>query len=315
MKVRLSGLVAGCIVLGVMVAGLTVIGVSKWQARVTQSMSVPPLPKITAAEAYRFPKGGRRLFPAYRLVALYGSPQYPALGALGEQPLDATIARVQQLASSYQPYSTEHILPTLEIIASVASAFPTDNSDYSQEDSVSTLQPWVNAAQKAGVYVVLDLQPGRTDFLTQAKEFTPLLVRPNVGLALDPEWRLGPTQVPVTQIGTVGISEVNQTTQWLAALTTEHHLPQKLLVLHQFRLDMIQDRNQLDTAHSQLAYVIQMDGNGTQPAKLQTWQTITAAAPAGINFGWKNFYKVDSPMLDPAATMAITPKPWYVSYQ
>ena len=41
------------------------------------------------------------------------------------------------------------------------------------------------------MYVVLDLQPGRTDFLTQAKRYEPLLALPHVGLALDPEWRLG----------------------------------------------------------------------------------------------------------------------------
>jgi hypothetical protein len=315
MKVRLGGLAAGCIVLGVLAASLTVLGVSNWQTQVTRPGPVPPLPKLSAAQAYKFPEGGRKLFPAYRLVALYGSPQYAALGALGQQPMDATITRVQQLAVQYQPYSTEHILPTLEIIASVASAYPTDNGDYSQETAISTLEPWVDAAQKAGVYMVFDLQPGRTDFLTQAKEFEPLLLRPNVGLALDPEWRLGPAQVPVVQIGTVGINEVNQTAAWLARVTTQHHLPQKLFVLHQFRLDMIQNRDQLNMTHPQLAYVIQMDGNGTQPMKRQTWQTVTANAPAGVQFGWKNFYKVDQPMLDPAGTMAITPKPWYISYQ
>ena len=68
--------------------------------------------------------------------------------------------------------------------------------------------------------MVLDLQPGRSDFLSQAKQYASLLEQPNVGLALDPEWRLGPHQVPLRQIGRVSAAEVNRTSAWLADLVT-----------------------------------------------------------------------------------------------
>jgi hypothetical protein len=265
--------------------------------------------------AFAFPNGGKTLIPNYRFVALYGTPGMPALGALGTQPLPQAIARVKELATQYQPLATEHIYPTLEIIATVASATPTDNGDYSQEVDQATLQPWVDAARAAGVYVVLDMQPGRNDFLTQAKEYTKLLQQPNVGLALDPEWRLAPDQVPLKQIGSVDVGEINATSAWLSGLTTAAKLPQKLLVLHQFRQDMITNRAALDTSHTNLAYIVQMDGNGTQPTKLDTWGVIQQQLPANVQMGWKNFYQVDSPMLSPQQTMQLTPKPWYVSYQ
>jgi hypothetical protein len=67
--------------------------------------------------------------------------------------------------------------------------------------------------------------------------------------------------------------------------------------------------------YPELKTVIQMDGNGSQQAKDDTWRTITAAPPAEINFGWKNFYDEDHPMLGPDATMQHVPQPWYVSYQ
>ena len=57
---------------------------------------------------------------------------------------------------------------------------------------------------------MLDLQPGRTDFLTQAKLYAELLKQPHVGLALDPEWRLKPDQVHLVQIGSVSAEEINQ---------------------------------------------------------------------------------------------------------
>lgn len=292
--------------------GFLACHVGEEQAVIKQSrqmLAPPPL------KPYEFPQGGRQLFPAYRLVALYGTPQYPELGVLGAQDVSASIQRVRDLVAQYQPLTRQHVLPAFEIIATVASAYPADNGDYSQGVDPATLQSWVSAAKDAGVYVVLDLQSGRTDFLTQAQKYEELLKQPNVGLALDPEWRLGPTEVPLAQIGSVSIEEVNQTAQWLADLTHQNKLPQKLFVLHEFQLDMLPGREQLDTSHSSLAYIIQMDGQGAQSAKLDTWQAVTANPPAGVRFGWKNFYTKDSPVLDPVGTMALTPTPWYVSYQ
>src|SRR5205085_1833309 len=115
--------------------------------------------------------------------------------------------------------------------------------------------------------------------------------------------------------GSADIAEINSVASWLAGVTAINNLPQKLFVLHQFRLDMLPARDRLDTSYQQLAYIIQMDGQGTQAAKVDTWRSITAAPPPGVNFGWKNFYDEDQPMLDPAATMRLAPQPWYISYQ
>ena len=262
-----------------------------------------------------FAHGGRQIFPHYRLVALYGTPGTPALGVLGEQDAEASVARVKALAADYQPLMNEHAMPTLEIIATVASASPTDDGDYSYAVSSDVLDKWVSTARQAGVYVVLDLQTGRSTFLDQAKALEPLLALPNVGLALDPEWRLNANQLPLEQIGSVSIDEVNQTARWLAALTKAHALPQKLLLLHEFSLAMLPDRQKLDTGHPELAYVIQMDGQGNQAVKLDTWHAILQDAPANVYFGWKNFTREDQPMLSAADTMKLTPQPWYVSYQ
>ena len=121
--------------------------------------------------------------------------------------------------------------------------------------------------------------------------------------------------MPLRQIGSVDISEINSVVGWLAGLTAEHHLPQKLLVLHQFRLSMIGHEQDLDTSHDDLAIVIHMDGQGTPHMKQETWNAITKAAPPGVFFGWKNFYVKDNPTLTPRETMAKTPTPVMVSYQ
>ena len=268
-----------------------------------------------AATGVQLPGGGQILFPGRRLVALYGHPGDPALGALGQQDPRASIARARKLARLYRPLGAVPVVPAFEIIATVAEAHPGPDGGYSNQSSPSVLRPWVAQATAAGMYVVLDLQAGRDSLLSQAKRYRSLLARPNVGLALDPEWKLQPQQRPLRQIGSVSSSEVNGVSRWLADLTARHHLPQKLLVLHQFRLSMIGGEPRLDTRHGDLAIVIHMDGQGTPHDKQKTWEAVTGAAPQGVFFGWKNFYTKDHPMLSPQDTLARTPEPVVVSYQ
>ena len=47
----------------------------------------------------------------------------------------------------------------------------------------------------------------------------------------------------------------------------------------------------------------------------ETWRAVTAAAPAGVPLGWKNFYRNDTPMLTPTQTMRKQPTPVMISYQ
>ena len=268
-----------------------------------------------AATGVQLPGGGQLVFPGHRLVALYGNPESPGLGALGEQDLPASIARARQMAAPYQALSSVPVVPAFEIIATVALSSPGPEGTYSAVTSLATLRPWVNQATAAGFYVILDLQPGRASLLDQAKLYEPLLAMPNVGLALDAEWKLQPGQLPLQQIGSVSITEVNSVVHWLASLTAQLHLPQKVLVLHQFRLSMIQHEQDLDIHNDDLAIVVHMDGQGTQEVKQETWDTITAAAPHGVFFGWKNFFVKDHPMLNPQGTMSKVPVPVMISYQ
>lgn len=272
-------------------------------------------PEKPIAKTYEFPGGGRTLLPDRQLIALYGTPGSTVLGALGEQDLPGAVTRVKAIAAEYQGLAARPVYPAFEIIATIASASATANGDYSREIDAASLQPWIDEAERAGVYVILDLQPGRTDFLAQAKMYEKLLERPHVGLALDPEWRLAPDQVHMAQIGRVSIQEVNTVGNWLADLTKQHKLPQKAFVLHQFRSSMLQDRAQLDTSRGELAYVIHVDGQGTQPAKRDTWRVLQQSAPANVHWGWKNFTRKDHPMLTPPETMQVQPTPSLVTYQ
>ena len=270
----------------------------------------------TVRRATQLPAGGFLPFPGRRMIALYGHPDTGGLGMLGEQPPADAVRRAQALADEYAQLSDEPVIPAFELIASVASEAAGEDGAYSRRTPIERLLPWVEAAEEAGLYIVVDLQPGRTDFLTQAQYYEPLLRRPFVGLALDPEWRLEPGQKHLSQIGSVSIDEVNRVGAWLAALVREHDLPPKVLTLHQFRPSMIPDRERLDTSLDEIQWLVHADGQGRQGDKQSTWRRLKRGLPDGVWLGWKNFEDEDLPMLTPEQTMSqVAPTPWFVSYQ
>lgn len=264
----------------------------------------------------QLPAGGH-LALGKHYTAMYGHPGAPQLGVLGEQDVQASIDRVERLVRKYRRAApgTEFV-PTFEIIATIASASAGKDKNYSTETPVQKLLPLVDAAEQAGIYVILDLQPGRTDFLTQAKRYRSLLERPHVGLAIDPEWRLTKGQKHLVQIGSVTAAEINRTGDWLAELTRKNSLPQKIFVLHQFSSSMIKHRGRLDTSRPELATVIHVDGSGPQGAKQETWNHLRDKAPRGVGWGWKNFVDEDSPMLTAQQTWRqVKPHPDLITYQ
>lgn len=249
-----------------------------------------------------------------RYVAFYGHPETGALGVLGEQGPKATLERMAPFLEAYgaDGYQT---IATFEVMASVAAAAATEDNDYSFEWPISTYDKWIETAVANDVYVILDLQPGREDFLSQAKQYKELLLLPFVGLALDPEWRLKPDEIHLRQIGRVEASEVNQVIDWLADLVRDNGLPQKMLIVHQFREFMIQDRSTLKE-RPELQLILQMDGQGPIDTKDTTWAALTNGTEDNHwKWGWKNFFDEDSPTPSPEHTMGKTPTPVFVSYQ
>lgn len=268
-----------------------------------------------AAKGQELPGGGQLVFDDKRYIAIYGHPGTASLGILGEQDTAATVDRAASTADKYTDLTKDTVVPTLEVIVTVASGDAGSNGDYSNEFPAEDYLELVEAAAEAGQYVVLDFQPGRADFLDQVRQYEDLLKYPNVGVALDPEWRLEEDQQPLQQIGSVDAKEVNSVIDYVADFTREHDLPQKMVVLHQFRRTMIHHRDDLSTDRSEVALLIHADGNGTTEAKKDTWNNVRRGAPEGMHWGWKNFIDEDSPMLNPEQTYSIDPRPDYVSYQ
>lgn len=257
------------------------------------------------------PGGGRTVFDDRFLVAYYGTPGTTSLGVLGEGDLDLAAER---LRAQGRPYAASglRVQPVFEAVVTVADRHPGADHDYSHDIPRERVSALIRAAERHRVLVVLDLQPGRTDFLTVARRWEWALRRPWVGLGLDPEWRMGPRQVPGRTVGQVGAGEVNRTGRWLHRLVAREGLPQKVFVVHQFRRDMVLDIERVRSWPG-LATVQHVDGFGSPRQKLATYHAVVR--PASFTLGLKLFYDEDAPMMTPAQVLALRPRVRLVSYQ
>ena len=268
-------------------------------------------PTPTPEPLAELPRGGRTILPDYRVVAYYGAPQDDELGILG---IGKPATAVKKLEKQAKPYArkTRPVMPALELIAVVAAADAGEGGRYNLRQSDAVIRRYLKAARKAKALLILDVQPGRSDFFTEAKRLRKWLKEPDVSLALDPEWRMKPGEVPGQVIGSVTAQEVNVTTDWLNKLTKREKLPQKLLLIHQFTDDMVPEAD-LKT-RSELSIVLNVDGFGSQSLKVAKYKEFTKQAHEHRH-GFKLFYKEDLNTMTPAQVMRLQPRPDVVVYE
>lgn len=258
------------------------------------------------------PRGGTQVFDRQRLIAFYGNADSPRMGVLGETSPDEAAARLGQQAAPYARPG-RRILPTFELIVQVATSGPGPDGDYSAPGDPEDIQRYLDAARRHGIYLLLDVQPGRSDFPSQVRRYERFLREPDVGLALDPEWRMDEDEVPGETIGSVHADEVNEVVRYLAAIVREERLPEKLLVVHQFRHDMIEERHRIEHPE-ELAVTIHVDGFGTRSQKLATYGAL-ALTDGSYRNGFKLFYDEDTDLFQPHEVLQLSPVPDLVSYQ
>jgi hypothetical protein len=264
-----------------------------------------------APKPVELPRGGRAVLPDRRVVAFYGAPQSPELGVLG---IGGPGEAARKLERQARPYSSRRrpVLPALELITVIANADPGEDGSYRSRQTNAVIRRYLRAAREHEMLLLLDIQPGRSDFFTETTRLERWLREPDVGLALDPEWRVGEGEVPGQVIGQVGAREVNATSAWLAQLVARENLPQKLFVVHQFTDDMVDD-TQLKRRDG-LAMVLNTDGFGTKPVKVAKYHDFTRAAKS-FDQGLKLFYEEDAGLMSPREVLRLRPPPDVVVYE
>lgn len=265
-----------------------------------------------AAALPQLPGGGRRLFPDRRVVAFAGNPNDRRLGALGVGSVPKMLSRLRRQARPYGR-SSRPVLPALELITSVATAEPGTAGDHVTRLPASTIDRYLRLARQQGVLLLLDIQPGAVNFPSEMSRLTRWLREPDVGLALDPEWRVEPGQIPGQVIGSVDAEEVNAASAQLAAIVKAGRLPQKLFVVHQFTDGMIRNPERLVNRPG-LATVINIDGFGSKADKVGKYRALAASKPR-FRHGFKLFYHEDPSLMQVKSVMALQPRPDLVVYE
>ncbi len=269
--------------------------------------------KKPAPKPATLPDGSRTLFPDHRVVAFYGNPADPQLGALGIGTPDEAAARLKRVARSYEK-KTRPVMTCLELIVTVAAAAPGDDGLYRLQTGDDVIRRYLRAARKAKALLLLDVQPGRSNFPKEVARLRKWLREPDVGLALDPEWRVQAGEVPGQVIGSVNAAEVDAVSAELARIVREHNLPEKLFVLHQFTDDMIKDKQTLKMRKG-LATVFNVDGFGTPAAKISKYDAFTDSTPKGAHDGFKVFFEEDTDRMRPSEVLRLTPPPDIIEYE
>jgi hypothetical protein len=276
----------------------------------SQSTEATPTPA-----QLELPRGGREVFPRYRLVGYSGLTGATTLGRLGTGPLDQRVAEMQRRA---RPYATDReVLPVLEVIATIVQADPGRDGTYRTRISDKEIAVYLKAARKGKALLLLNIQPGRADFLDEAKAYKRWLKEPDVGLALDPEWAIGPNQVPGVVYGRTTGRELNGVAAYLADLVAENDLPEKVMVYHQLAPYIVQKESGL-RRHKGVALVKSVDGIGARGAKLETYRAVNKTTPDHVHPGFKLFYTEDAeqgPLMTPKQVLALRPRPDYVLYE
>jgi hypothetical protein len=247
------------------------------------------------------------------LVAWYGNPWSGRMGILGRLQGAALAQGLKQQAHAYTKVTKKTVIPAYELIAVVAQGQPGPDGLYRRRESREVIERTIREAREAGFKTVLDIQTGRSTVLSELAYLAPYLTEPDVYLALDPEFSMGAEGVPGRRIGTMYATEVNDAIGVLETIIERHHLPPKVLIVHQFTTGMLPDKDAIWTSPV-LDIVLDMDGFGSPALKRHTYRTVLRQKQLEYT-GFKLFYIQDTDMLQPADVLALNPPPAVVIYQ
>lgn len=248
----------------------------------------------------------------FRLVAYYGSPTGPGLGILGQPPREEMLASLRETAAVYQALVPDRqVLPTYHMIVTVANRSP---PYYFSRIDLELIEEWVASARATNTAVILDIQPGRGNVMSEFERVRHLLHEPHVHLAIDPEFTMAADEVPAQDLGQLHARQVNELQAVLNEIGREVGI-NRVLILHQFANIMLPDKELIEP-YPFVELVIDGDGVGSPAAKIRNYNQY-AQEPAFEYGGFKLFPRDgDYPLMTPEEVMTVLlPPPVVIIYQ
>lgn len=249
------------------------------------------------------------------LVGFCGAPGSTALGQMTGD-LETAGARLTRQARKFP--GQRPVVPVVELIATVVHSSPGADGMYRSRARTETVRQYLDQARRMDGVLLLNIQPGRADFLPEVRAYERWLREPDVGVALDPEWAVDRGQLPGEEFGHTTGKELDQVAGYLSSLTQKWNLPPKVMVYHQLTPPVVRHESAL-REHAGVSIIKVVDGIGSREAKEVTWHQLMKTKPAHVVPGFKLFLSEDtrdgSALMTPRQVMALHPKPAYVVYE
>jgi len=282
---------------------------------------IPTLtPTITPSPTPFDPNIGAPL-PTDRVVAYYGIPGAEPSGPAFELTT-AMLNRLKQTGASYTALDPTHPVQLgIDLVANVADGSPGPSGTYDHDVDNGTIQQYINFCQQNHLLLFFDLEFGRAPVQATIKTYLPYLEKyPFAELALDPEWAFPPYNpgIPGFNVGSLNAADINTIIGQLAAIPMQYHVPRKVLVIHEFRPEVLIHKEQIK-ADPLVSIVLHVDsvGNFAGGSADKVLQYAEWVKQQPIQYGgFKLFYNLESPyhLMTPTEVMALDPPPLVITY-
>jgi len=261
------------------------------------------------------------LLPSRRIVAFYGNPHEKRMGVLGEYPVDQMLAKLDQAVAEWRKADpSTPVQPALQLVTVVAQGAPGRDGMYRLRMDTSLINKVYGWAQQRKALLFLDVQVGRSTVKAELPRLLPFLARPDVHLALDPEFSMHYARegiVPSKKVGQMSADDINEAIRALTQLVIEKHLPPKVLVVHRWTRTMVLNASAIKPT-PQVQVVMDMDGWGPPWLKFDSYRDYEVAEPVQFT-GFKIFFHHDvqkgDGLLTPSEVLHLIPRPIYIQYQ
>ncbi len=261
------------------------------------------------------------ILPAKRIVAFYGNPLSKKMGVLGEYPVDQMLGKLDQAVAEWKKADpSTPVQPALHLIAVVAQGAPGRDGMYRLRMDTSLIEKVYGWAQQKNALLFLDIQVGKSTLEAEIPRLLPFLSRPNVHLAVDPEFSMHYERegmAPGKKIGEMSADDVNYAIRTLTQLVKDKKLPPKVLVVHRFTRKMVLNAAGIKPT-PQVQVVMDMDGWGPPWLKFDSYRDYEVAEPVpytGFKIFFHNDVKKGDALLTPLEVLRLLPRPLYIQYQ
>jgi hypothetical protein len=267
----------------------------------------------TAKAAAKVPaiKGSRRsLFPGNRVVSLYGSAG--GFGVIGRKSVKGAARKLRKQMRPYRRQSNKPIIGGFDLVAVIATSCSGRRDKCRVRVSKSIIRRYLRKIRAMNGRLILDIQPARSNVLNEIEHLAPFIRQPEVDVAIDAEWNVGRRGVPGQDVGSITAKKLNKASAKIQGIAERNNLPDKLMIVHQFREGSIKNDNAV-RKRGKVDTTFNFDGIGGRKAKRQGYRNL---ASKRVFDGFSLFYKLDAkPLMTPKGVLGLNPSPNYVMYQ